>query len=90
MSTHNICFYGEITKIIPKLSSNTLLICSTEEDILTLNGPFTTDYDHTYPEFMIESGYLPRQYIYLFIAIALDETSILVAVHFSMKNIYHS
>ena len=29
MSTHNICFYEEITKIIPKLSSNTLLICST-------------------------------------------------------------
>ena len=29
MSTHNICFYGEIMKIIPKLSSNTLLICST-------------------------------------------------------------
>ena len=30
MSTHNICFYGEITKIIPKLSSNTLLICSND------------------------------------------------------------
>ena len=30
MSTHNICFYGEITIITPKLSSNTLLICSTE------------------------------------------------------------
>ena len=29
MSTHNICFYGEITKIISKLASNTLLICST-------------------------------------------------------------
>ena len=29
MRTHNICFYGEIMKIIPKLSSNTLLICST-------------------------------------------------------------
>ena len=29
MSTHNIRFYGEITKIIPKLSSNSLLICST-------------------------------------------------------------
>ena len=29
MSTHNICFYGEITKIIRKLSSNTLLFCST-------------------------------------------------------------
>ena len=29
MSTHNICFYGEIMKIIPKLSSNTFLICST-------------------------------------------------------------
>ena len=25
MSTHNICFYGEITKIIPKLSSYTHL-----------------------------------------------------------------
>ena len=25
MSIHNICFYGEITKSIPKLSSNTLL-----------------------------------------------------------------
>ena len=29
MSTHNICFYGEITKMIPKLSSNTLPICFT-------------------------------------------------------------
>ena len=28
MISHNICFYGEITKIIPKLSSNTLHICS--------------------------------------------------------------
>ena len=28
MSTNNIGFYGEITKIISKLSSNTLLICS--------------------------------------------------------------
>ena len=27
MSTHNICLYGEITKIILKLPSNTLLIC---------------------------------------------------------------
>ena len=27
MGTHSICFYGEITKIIPKLSSKTL-ICS--------------------------------------------------------------
>ena len=26
MSTHNICFYGELTKIIVQLSSNTLLI----------------------------------------------------------------
>ena len=30
MSTHNICFYGEIMKIIPKISQNTPLICSTE------------------------------------------------------------
>ena len=29
MSTHSICFYGEMWKVIPKLSSNTLLICST-------------------------------------------------------------
>ena len=28
MSTHTICFYGEITKMIPKFS-NTLLTCST-------------------------------------------------------------
>ena len=28
MSTHNICFYGELTKIILQLSSNTHLICS--------------------------------------------------------------
>ena len=29
MSTRNIGFYEEIINIIPKLSSNTLLICST-------------------------------------------------------------
>ena len=29
MSTHNICFYGEIWKIILKLSPDTLLICFT-------------------------------------------------------------
>ena len=28
-------------------------------------------------------------YIYIFIAIALDETSILVALHLSMQNIYY-
>ena len=56
MSTHNIYFYGEITKIIPKLSSNTLRICSTEEDILTLNGPFTTDYDQSYPSSRLSPG----------------------------------
>ena len=30
LSTHYICFYGELTKIILELSSNTLLICSSE------------------------------------------------------------
>ena len=29
MSTNNISFFGELTKIILQLSSNTLLICST-------------------------------------------------------------
>ena len=27
--THNVCFYGELTKIILELPSNTLVICST-------------------------------------------------------------
>ena len=31
MSTHNICFYGQLTKIIIHLSSNTLLICSSDK-----------------------------------------------------------
>ena len=30
MSTHHICFYGELMKIILQVSSNTLLIYSTE------------------------------------------------------------
>ena len=30
MSIHHICFYGEIMKIISKLSSDTLLICFTD------------------------------------------------------------
>ena len=29
MSTYNICFYGELTKIILQLSSDVHLICST-------------------------------------------------------------
>ena len=31
MRTHNICFYGELIKIILQLSSNTHLICSIEQ-----------------------------------------------------------
>ena len=30
MSNHNLCFHGELTKIIHQLSSNTHLICSTD------------------------------------------------------------
>ena len=30
MSTHNIRFYGELTKNILQLSSDSLLMCSTE------------------------------------------------------------
>ena len=30
MSTHNIYFYGEITKMIPRLLSNTFLTCFSE------------------------------------------------------------
>ena len=39
MITHNLCFYGELTKIILQLSWNTLLICSSvhqEESDLVL------------------------------------------------------
>ena len=36
MSTHNIGFYGEISKISSELSSNTHLICSSDP---TLNFP---------------------------------------------------
>ena len=44
MRTRNVCFYGELTKIILELSSNTLLICSTDagDDIQT--GSLQTDY----------------------------------------------
>ena len=46
MSTHNICFYGEIWKIVPKLSSNTHLICSSEIDFFSMfyhNDPKFSD-----------------------------------------------
>ena len=44
MSTHNICFYGELTKIILSLSSNTLLICSSDDPkILTLVLSYSID-----------------------------------------------
>ena len=33
MSIYNKCFYGEIWKIISKLSQNTLLICFTEYNV---------------------------------------------------------
>ena len=36
MSTHNICFYEDLTKIITKLSSNTHLISSAEQGIKNL------------------------------------------------------
>ena len=38
MSTHNVCFYGEISKIIFQLSSNSQLICSSENLL-----PWSTD-----------------------------------------------
>ena len=30
-SSHNVCFYGELTKNVLQLSSNTHLICSTDK-----------------------------------------------------------
>ena len=38
VGTHNICFYGEISKIFPKLSSNTLLNYSTLEARVDVDG----------------------------------------------------
>ena len=47
MSTHNLCFYRELMKIIFELSSNTLFICFTEYSSLVMpNGlvsPCTLD-----------------------------------------------
>ena len=44
-----------------------------------------------YPNLALNSGSQAlNAYIYIFIVIALDETSILVAVQFSMQNIYES
>ena len=40
MSTHKICFYGELTKIILQLSSDTLLICSSVEVRSLINACF--------------------------------------------------
>ena len=34
VGTHNMCFYGEISKIILYLSPNTHLICSTENTVV--------------------------------------------------------
>ena len=31
MGTHNICFYGELSKIVLQLSLNTLFICSSDQ-----------------------------------------------------------
>ena len=38
MSTHNIGFYGELKKIILQLSSNTLLICSSDHLLLNVTA----------------------------------------------------
>ena len=40
--------------------------------------------------FFLSSTLLSSTNIYIFIVIAVDETSILVAVQFSMQNIYES
>ena len=50
MSTHNIGFYGELTKIILQLSSDTLLICSSE-----FKTQVSTIYFQIYPDFMFAS-----------------------------------
>ena len=35
MSTHNICFYGELRKVILELSLNSLICCTVPENILS-------------------------------------------------------
>ena len=39
MSTHNICFYEDLTKIIIQLSSNMHLIYSSDDGKLSFTGP---------------------------------------------------
>ena len=50
---HNICFYGEISKFIPKLSSNTLLICSTVKEPFCLHLLDYVCWNHTCSNFRI-------------------------------------
>ena len=45
MSTHNICLYGVLTKITRHLSSNTLLMCSTDM-ILFMSGSSAVCHDY--------------------------------------------
>ena len=55
MSTHNIRFYGEIWKIIPKLPPNTLLICSTVYPFSPLFGRWLDTF--VYLGFMAHQDY---------------------------------
>ena len=49
MSTHNICFYGELEKIIPELSTDTPTKQVLYPNIVWMNWRwFKTDYAHNY------------------------------------------
>ena len=59
MSTHNICFHGEILKMIPKLSPNTFIICPTlvqayRHDFEILVIPEYSIYDEVGEHFFVE------------------------------------
>ena len=77
-NTHNICYFGEITKIIPKLSINTLLICSTDITLLILS--IHTDRSKWQPRRRSEQGLYCLSFClcYMLTHICLVDLSILI------------
>ena len=65
MGTHNIYFYGELTKNILQLSSNTLLICSSALENLMCNNNSMKNYGTCTSETVMEVGKCSLTYIVL-------------------------
>ena len=58
MSTHNIGFYEDLTKIIFELSSNTHLICSSDSHSFHVHSP--TSFRRFFFYFLVYGSYVPN------------------------------